>query len=97
MGSCCITEGAQLGDQWQPRGWDGVEGGREVQKGGDMCRPMADYVVVWQTPTKYCKTIILQWTNFLKKEGHKTKERLKKIYFSILTKFRLLKITLSHI
>jgi len=41
-----------------------VEGGREVQKGGDMCIPMADYVVVWQTPTKYCKTIILQLKNF---------------------------------
>ena len=23
-------------------GWDGVEGGREVQEGGDMCIPMAD-------------------------------------------------------
>ena len=24
------------------RGWDGEEGGREVQKGGDICIPMAD-------------------------------------------------------
>ena len=23
-------------------GWDGVGGGREVQKGGDICIPMAD-------------------------------------------------------
>ena len=23
-------------------GWDGVEGGREVQEGGDICIPMAD-------------------------------------------------------
>ena len=23
-------------------GWDGVEDGREVQKGGDICIPMAD-------------------------------------------------------
>ena len=24
------------------RGWDEVEGGREVQEGGDVCMPMAD-------------------------------------------------------
>ena len=26
----------------QPRGWGGEGGGREVQKGGDACIPMAD-------------------------------------------------------
>ena len=27
---------------WQPRGWDGVGGGREVEEGGDICIPVAD-------------------------------------------------------
>ena len=27
---------------YQSEGWDGVENGREVQKGGDICIPMAD-------------------------------------------------------
>ena len=25
-----------------PEGWDGVESGKEVQEGGDVCIPMAD-------------------------------------------------------
>ena len=25
-----------------PEGWDGVEGGKEVQEGGDICIPIAD-------------------------------------------------------
>ena len=42
MGSCCITQGAQPGALWQPRGvgWSGS--GREVQEGVDVCIPMAD-------------------------------------------------------
>ena len=37
-----MTQGAQPGAVWQPRGsgWNGVYG--EVQEGGDMCIPMAD-------------------------------------------------------
>ena len=27
---------------WQPRGWDGMRGGREIQEGGDICILMAD-------------------------------------------------------
>ena len=37
--------------------WDGVGGGREVQKGGDIWLTHAD---VWQKPTQHCKAIILQ-------------------------------------
>ena len=42
VGSCCITQGAQLSALWQPRGvgWGGA--GREVQEGGDMYILMAD-------------------------------------------------------
>ena len=40
-------------------GWDGEGGGREVQEGGDMCLPMADSGWWMQTPTQYCKAIIL--------------------------------------
>ena len=32
----------KTGALYQPRGWDGEEGGREVQGGGDICVPMAD-------------------------------------------------------
>ena len=41
-------------------GWEGVAGGREVQDGGDICIPMADHAVVWQSQTQYCTAIILQ-------------------------------------
>ena len=39
-------------------GWDGVEGGKEVQEGGNI--PRAIYVDRWQKPTQYCKSIMLQ-------------------------------------
>ena len=41
-------------------GWDGEGDGMEVQKGGDICIPMADLFDVWQEPTQFCKAIILQ-------------------------------------
>ena len=42
VGICCVTQGAQTGALWQPRGvgWGGR--GREVQERGDICTPMAD-------------------------------------------------------
>jgi len=42
MGICCLTQGTQTRALEQPRGvgWGG--GGREVQKGGDLCIPIAD-------------------------------------------------------
>ena len=39
MGICCIAQETQTGALYQPRG---VGDGREVQKGGDICIPMAD-------------------------------------------------------
>ena len=42
MGICCMAQGSQTGTLYQPRGveWGGRWG--EVQKGGDICIPMAD-------------------------------------------------------
>ena len=42
MGICCIGQETQIGALYQPRGvgWEGRW--REVQKGGDICIPMAD-------------------------------------------------------
>ena len=42
MGICCMAQETQTGALYQPRGvgWGGD--GREVQKGGDICIPMAD-------------------------------------------------------
>ena len=42
MGICCVTQGAQTGALWQPRGVRWGRGGREVLEGGDICIPMAD-------------------------------------------------------
>ena len=41
MESCCITQRAQPGALWQPRGGE-WGGGIEVQEGGNICIPMAD-------------------------------------------------------
>ena len=43
MGICCMAQETQTGALYQPRGvgWGGGDG-REVQKGGDICIPMAD-------------------------------------------------------
>ena len=37
-----MTQGAQTGALGQPRGRDGVGGGKKAQEGGDICIPMAD-------------------------------------------------------
>ena len=42
MGICCMAQETQTGVLYQPRGVDGEEVGREVQKGGDICIPMAN-------------------------------------------------------
>ena len=49
-------------------GWDGEGDGRETQKGGDICTPMADSGCYWQKTTKFCKAIILQKINWKKKK-----------------------------
>ena len=42
-------------------GWDGEGDGREVQKGRDICIPMADSRgVLTENKTKFSKAIILQ-------------------------------------
>ena len=40
MGICCMSQETQTGINLE--GWDGEGDGREVQKGGDTCIPMAD-------------------------------------------------------
>ena len=42
MGICCMAKETKTGALYQPRGWDGEGDGREFQKGGDICIPMAD-------------------------------------------------------
>ena len=42
MGICYVIQGTQIEPLWQLEGWDGEGDGREVQKGGDICIPMAD-------------------------------------------------------
>ena len=59
MGICCMSQEAQTGALYQPRG---VGGGRGVQERGDI------HVAVWQKPTEFCKAIILQLKNkYIKK------------------------------
>ena len=40
--------------------WDGVEGGNEVQEGGNVCILWLIHVALWQKPTRHCKAIIIQ-------------------------------------
>ena len=42
-GICCMVQETQTGALYHPRAGDGEGDGREVQKGGDICIPMADY------------------------------------------------------
>ena len=42
MRICYMAPETQTGALYQPRGWDGVGDGRELQKGGDVCIPTAD-------------------------------------------------------
>ena len=37
-----MAQETQTGALYQSRGWDGEEDGKEVQKGEDICIPMAD-------------------------------------------------------
>ena len=69
MGICCMSQGTQTLALYQPRGvgWEGNM--REVHEGGNICTPMADSCDVWQKTTKFCKTIVLQLKNNLKKNS----------------------------
>ena len=42
MGICFMAQETQTGALYHVEGWDGEGDGREVQKGGDICIPMAD-------------------------------------------------------
>ena len=42
MGICCVAQETQTGALYQPRGVGWRGNGREVQKGWDICIPMAD-------------------------------------------------------
>ena len=42
MGICCMAKKLKQGLCINPQQWDGEGDGREVQKGGDTCIPMAD-------------------------------------------------------
>lgn len=78
----------KLGALWQAKRGDGGSG-RKVQKGGDVCKPMADSVLMWQK-SSHCKTIILQL---------KIKKVLKAyiIYLKTMTKQRDTAINLINI
>ena len=45
---------------WQPRGLDGVGGGREIREEGDRCIPMSDSCWYKAETTIIYKVIILQ-------------------------------------
>ena len=34
MGTCCMTQGTQIGALYRPKGWDGEGDARKVQEGG---------------------------------------------------------------
>ena len=55
-----MTQETQTGALYNLEGCNGEGDGREVQKGGDICVPMADHAEIRQKTTKFCKAIILQ-------------------------------------
>ena len=63
MGICCMTQGTQTRACNNLEGWDGEEGGREVQEEGTCVFLRLIYVDVWQKPTQFCKAINLQLKN----------------------------------
>ena len=42
MGICCVAQETQTGVCINLEEWDAEGDGKEVQKGGDICIPMAD-------------------------------------------------------
>ena len=65
MGSCCITEGAELVLYDDREGWDGRrEGGSRGR--GHLCTLI--HVAVQLKATQHCEEVILQLKNKLKKE-----------------------------
>ena len=85
-----MTQRAQPSDLWQPRGWDGVEAGRGVHDGGDICIPVADSCRCFAEATHYCKAIILQ----LKKR--KKESSIKSLYHYCILEY-IFEINLKHV
>ena len=63
MGSCCITQGAQPGAPWPPRGvgWGGRWGMQRFRREGTYVYLRLIHVATWQKPTQHCKATILQF------------------------------------
>ena len=62
--SCYITQGAQPGTLWCPRGAGWVGGWRLMREG--ILEFWLTHVVVQEKPTQHCKAIFLQPKKFLK-------------------------------
>ena len=62
---------------WQPRGVGWAGRWEEAEEG-----PMADSFGVWQKPTKFCKAIIFQLKNKLKKNRPKKTQNLFSFFLS---------------
>ena len=60
MGICCMAQETQTGALYPPREWGGEGDGREVQKGGDTCIPVADSCWALTENNNFCKAIIFQ-------------------------------------
>ena len=60
MEICYMTQGAQTNALWQPTGWCGVGGLREVQEEGDNVHLWLIYADAQQKQTHYYKAIIYQ-------------------------------------
>ena len=54
MGIFCMAQETQTGLCINLEGWDGVGDEREVQKGGNICIPMADSCQGMAKPLQYC-------------------------------------------
>ena len=57
VGSCCISQGAQLGALERPRGWD--EGQREAHGGGAYVYIKLIHFLVKQKLIQHCKAMLL--------------------------------------
>ena len=75
MGICCITQGThRLPNNLE--GWDGEGGGREFKREGVYVYLWLIHADVWQKPTKFCKTIILQLKNQIRSDQALSRVRL---------------------
>ena len=52
MGICCMAQETQMGLCINLEGWNGEGDGREIQKGGNICIPMADSCWGWTESKK---------------------------------------------